>query len=212
MRPVPQLERDVMHHGLRALDEIYRVVVGIAAQEDEKILHPVRNPKTKHAFVEVRDRFWIGHEKRQVSELVGSDANDLMIVTEIVPLREQLDRRALGIMKRQHARRTRRTVAALLARNSLPRQLAAQVVEVGLRSDLERQLGAASFRAERKFDRELADLRCEKGLVLLAPDEREPVDLRVIVDLPLEIGCVETRVSDAADLDHDLTAAQPGSE
>jgi hypothetical protein len=36
----------VMHFGRRAADEIDRVMIGIAAHEDEEVADPIRHPET----------------------------------------------------------------------------------------------------------------------------------------------------------------------
>ena len=47
LRPVFQLERDVMHLGALATDEIDRVMVWAAAHEGKPVLDPIRQPEAK---------------------------------------------------------------------------------------------------------------------------------------------------------------------
>jgi hypothetical protein len=44
---VLHLEGDVMHVDFPATDEIHRVVIRVAAQEDKEVLDPVRHPKAQ---------------------------------------------------------------------------------------------------------------------------------------------------------------------
>src|SRR5262245_34106838 len=47
MRGVAQLERDVMHAAMRPGNEVHRVMVGVAAHENEHVADPVRYPKAE---------------------------------------------------------------------------------------------------------------------------------------------------------------------
>ena len=111
MREVAQLERDVMHGAVRAGDEIHRVMVGVAAHEHEEIVDPVRHLEAQHARVELRDRLGIVDVERDVAELEHADAGDVLAAADRLPLLEQLDRGALGILERQHLAEAGRDVA-----------------------------------------------------------------------------------------------------
>src|SRR5580700_10200263 len=53
LRPVLQLERDVVHPRALAANEVDGVVVRTAAHEDEPVLDPVRDAEAENAAVEV---------------------------------------------------------------------------------------------------------------------------------------------------------------
>jgi hypothetical protein len=55
----------------------------------------------------------------------------------------------------------------------------------------------------------LAKWRGEEGTALVSVRERKPEDLRVVVDLPLEVWRLESRVSNTACLDHCTPLRQP---
>src|SRR5579864_1834840 len=55
-RPVLDLERDVVELRLVVVDEIDGVVVGIAAQEGERVVAPVGDAEAEHVAIEFQDR------------------------------------------------------------------------------------------------------------------------------------------------------------
>ena len=70
------------------------------------------------------------------------------------------------------------------------------LAEVGVRRDLERQLGAARSLALHELQHELPDPAGQQRAILLARGDHEPGHLGVVLDLRLEIGRFEGRVRD----------------
>src|SRR6516165_2761439 len=89
---VLHLKGNVMHLDLRAADEIHSVMVRVAAQEDEIVLDPVRNPEAQHATVKVSHRLRVLVEMRDMTYLQRAGAEHLVVGTQIAPFRKQLDR------------------------------------------------------------------------------------------------------------------------
>ena len=83
------------------------------------------------------------------------------------------------------------------------------VVELGVRIDLERQLGAARLIALFKLHHEVADLGRQIRAAVLPLGDRKADDLREIVDLPLEVGRLERGVAESLDLNHCSSPAAP---
>ena len=93
---VLHLERDVVHLRLLAGEEVHRVMVRAAAQKREEVLHPVGNPEAEHLRIEFGDLPGVVDDEGDVAELERSNADHLMMMAEIVPVREQLDDRFLS--------------------------------------------------------------------------------------------------------------------
>ena len=199
---VLHLEGDVMHLRLLAGEEIHRVVVRPAAQEREEVLDPVGHAEAEHLRIELGDLLGVVDDEGDVAELERADADHLVMLAEIAPLREQLDGRALRVLELQHLADARDRVVAQFVGNALVVQLPAHRGEVGIRRHFERQAGALRVRALVEPDDELTDLGREKGAARLALGEHQSVHLRVVVDGPIEIGGLERGVADSSCLDH----------
>src|SRR6516165_12542178 len=100
-------EGDVMHPRPRTAQEIYCVMVRIAAQEDKKVLDPVRYPEPQHAAVEFSQRLRILHFASDMAELKRPRSQYLMVGPQIVPFCEQFNRSARGIVESQQIADTR---------------------------------------------------------------------------------------------------------
>src|SRR5262245_3384264 len=102
MREILELESDVMELGAVAANEIDRVMIGVAAQEDEEVADPVRHPEAEDALIEVGRVVWARRDEGDMAELQRARPKHLLVSPEIAPFREQLDRRALVVLERQH--------------------------------------------------------------------------------------------------------------
>src|SRR3984885_15800516 len=91
-----------MHLQVAATDEIYRVVIRVAAQEYEEIVDAVGNLEVQHLLVKLRCFSGIVHDPRNVAELERADTDRLQMFAEITPFLEQRDRRALVVLERQY--------------------------------------------------------------------------------------------------------------
>src|SRR5258708_9618461 len=118
---VLHLEGDMMHFGLGAADEINRVVIRVAAQEDKVVLDPVRHPETQYVAVEFGHCLRILHEVGDVTELKWAGAEYLVVGAEVLPFVEELNRGAFGIVEGQHLADARNDIAAHLALHTVGR-------------------------------------------------------------------------------------------
>src|SRR6202035_3456760 len=82
-------------------DEVDRMVIGIAAHEDEEIPDPVRYPEAEHFLVERDGGIHVLHHEGDMAELERPDAGYLLVLAEVAPVLEELDGGALAIRKRQ---------------------------------------------------------------------------------------------------------------
>src|SRR5437764_9246186 len=126
MDEVLELERNVMQLRLRPSKEIHSVMIGITAHETEEIPDPVRHAKAEHLLVESDGALNIGREEGDVPQLERADAGNLLVLAEIAPLLEQLDSRALVIVKRQHLADSGHGIVAQLAAHAILRKFARQ--------------------------------------------------------------------------------------
>ena len=202
MGEILHLEGDVMHLGLGAADEIHRVVVGVAAQEDEEILDPVGHPEAQHAAIEIRHRLGILHHIGDVPELERAGAETLMVGAQIFPFLEQLDGGALGVVEGQHLADARNRVAAQLAFDAVGRQFLGHVGDVRLGRDLERDPAQALVAPFLQSQRQEAGLARQIGAVLVPAAEHQPVDLGVIGERLVEIRRLERGMPDPSRRDH----------
>ena len=104
LRPVLQLEGDVMHLGARAAHEIDRVMVRTAAHEGEPVLDPVRQPEAEHAAVVFDELLGLVDAERQMAELERADAGDRLVLGDRRLLGEHVDLGALRILERHGLR------------------------------------------------------------------------------------------------------------
>ena len=75
-------------------------------------------------------------------ELERADAGDLLVLAEIAPVLEQLDRGAFVVLEREHLADAGNGIVAQLAAHAVLGQLPRQFAEIGIGRDLERQLDA----------------------------------------------------------------------
>ena len=116
MRPVAQLEGGVEVPVRAGLHQIDGVVVGAAAQEREKVAHPVGDAEAEHVAIEIGDLLHLGDMEGDVAELERHDAlSREFLMREGVAL-EHLHGRALGIGEGDHV--GDRRLRILLARRS----------------------------------------------------------------------------------------------
>src|SRR6476660_9799607 len=76
-------EGDVVHPRSRTAYEIYRVMVRVAAQEDKKVVDPVRHPKPQHAAVEFSQRLRVRHFAGDMTELKRPRTQYLMMGPQV---------------------------------------------------------------------------------------------------------------------------------
>ena len=99
VRHVLQLEGDVVHLDIVALDEVHGVMVRVAAHEHEPVLDPVRDLKAHHLGVEIGRRLHVRNVEGDVAELERSDAGNLVMLAEIAPFGEQVDAGAFVVLE-----------------------------------------------------------------------------------------------------------------
>ena len=202
MGEVLHLESDVIHLAAGAANEVYRVVVGVAAHEDEIVVDPVRNLESKNAGVEFGHFIRVFHVPRDMAELERADAVMRQVLAEIIPFLEQRDRGSLVVLETEQRTDAGRGIVAQLARDAVLAQFLRHGSEIGIRRDFERQPGAAFALGLVDRDGEQADLGDEEGPLLFALDENKTQHFRVVVDHLFQVGCLEGGVSDAPRLDH----------
>ena len=112
LRPVLQLESDVVHLRALAAHEIDGVVVRPAAHEDEPVLDPVRHAKSENLAVEVGILFRLRDDESQMAELDRSNAGDRLRSANRRLGGEKLADGALGILECKHLRNARRRIVA----------------------------------------------------------------------------------------------------
>src|SRR6516225_10568370 len=130
MDEILELERDVMELHVRAAEEIDSVMIGIATHEAEEIADPVGDAKAEHLLVKADGTLDVGREKGDMPELQRADAGDLLVLAEIVPVLEQLNRRALVVLERQHLAYSRDGIVAQLAAHTVFGELARHLAEI----------------------------------------------------------------------------------
>ena len=203
MREVAQLERDVVHVGALALDEVHRVVVGIAAHEHEDVLDPVGHAEAEDALVEIRDRLHVRHHEGDVAELERRDAADRLVRRQELPVRDQLDGGALDVLEGERAStcpECRRCGSSLLM--PCDGQPLGDLAEVRVRARPGTRAWRSAPLALDGCSTSCPTLHDEQRAILLARRDDEAGDLGVVLDLRLEIRRLEGRVRDAPDFDH----------
>ena len=198
-----------MHLRALAAHEVDGVVVRAAAHEGEPVLDPVRQPEAQHAAVVFDEVLGLVDAERQMAELERADAGDRLVLGDRRLLGEHVDLGALRIVERHRLGDAGRGVVARLAAHALGFEALADVAELGVRIDLERQLGAARLIALVELHHEVADLGRQMRPAVLPRRDRKPHDLREIVDLPLEVGRLERGVAHSFDLDHGCLRLRP---
>jgi hypothetical protein len=116
--------------------------------------------------------------------------------------REHFADGALGILEGKHLRNARGRIVARVTADAFRLDAAADVVEVGLRRDLECQAFAARVLAVVELNHEVAELGREVSAAVFPLRQDQAGDVREIGDLALEIGCLEGDVAEALGLDH----------
>ena len=177
-------------------------MVRTAAHEGEPVLDPVRQPEAQHPAVVFDELLGLVDAERQMAELERADAGDRLVLCDRRLLGEHIDLGALRVVERHGLRNAGRGVVARLAPHALGFEALADVAELGVRIDLERQLGAARLIALLELHHEVADLGRQMRPAVLPRRDRKPHDLREIVDLPLEVGRLECGVAESFDLNH----------
>ena len=177
-------------------------MIGVAAHEAEEIADPVGDAEAQHLLVERHGSLDVRREEGDVPELERSDAGDLLVLAEIAPFLEQLDRGALVVLERQHLADPRNGVVAQLAAHAVLGKLARQIAEIGPGRNLERQLDAVRAVGFVELDRQLPDLAGEEGAILLALGHDQAHELLVVGDGLFQVRRLEGGVSNSSRLDH----------
>lgn len=98
---VLQLECDVMHLDVITSDEIYRVMICVAAHEHKEIIDPIRNAEAQYPLVELGRLLWIVNYEGDVPEFQRTDAEMTQMLAEVIPFLEKCDRGVLVVLKHQ---------------------------------------------------------------------------------------------------------------
>ena len=101
MRPILQLKCDMVHSIRLAPDEIHSVMVRAAPQKCKEIADSIRFTEPKHVDIKAHDFIDIGDTKGDVTKLFGCDAARLRLSAADLPLNENLEIGALGILEIQ---------------------------------------------------------------------------------------------------------------
>src|SRR5215510_10114598 len=202
MHEVLELERDVMKLHVRTGEEVHGVMIRIATHEAEEIANPVGDAKAQHPLVECHGALDVGCEEGDMSQLERPDTGDLRVLGEIAPFLEQLDRRSLVVLERQHLAHAGDGIVAQLAAHAVLGQLPRQLAEVGIGRDFERQFDAVRSICLVELDHQLPDLGGEKGAVLVALGRDQPHEFPVIRDGLFQVRRLEGGVADASRFDH----------
>src|SRR5436190_2490834 len=112
-------------------------------------------------------------------------------------LAEQLDTRAVRVVEDDGVAQPRRDVATRLAGNPALFQRDGCAGEVETRVDMQRHRGAALARAAFEHDRLLAHRRREDGAIPATIHHIEADELRIMIDLALDIGGLERHMSES---------------
>ena len=108
---------------------------------------------------------------------------------------KKLDGGAGGIVERDRVGNLRRHVGPAIAFNAMLAELLLRVREVECRIDLKRQVCAPPLGAGLENNRFLAHLRAEDYPVAIARRERQPDDVKTVLDEPVDIRRFEGRMS-----------------
>ena len=201
--PVAELEGDVVDLGALAVDEVDGVMVGPAAQEGEEVAHPVGDAEAEHVAVEGGDLLHVDDVEGDVSELQRHDALLVEWLRRERALAEDFQDRALRIGEGDHLRDRRLGGGLPFHLDAVGLDLFGEGFQVPVRCDLEGEAVAFGFAGLAQDDRVVVEGAGEIGGVRLPLDQGEAQDLRVIVDLTVEIRRQECGVRDAFHSDHE---------
>ena len=135
---IAQFKRNVVHARAFAFDKIHRMMIRIAAQENEKVVDPVGDAKTEQSLVEFGNLRGVGTEEGDMAKLERADASGVGLRFQKAPLGKQLDRRPLGIWERQRFCNTGTRPLTFVAGDPLFGQLLSDLGEIRIGSDFER--------------------------------------------------------------------------
>ena len=137
LRPVFQLEGDVMHLRAGATDEIDRVMIRTAAHEGKPVLDPIRQPETQHAAVIFDELLGVVDAERQMAELERADAGDRLVLCDQGLFGEHVDPGAFRVVERDRLGDSRSRIVPRFTAHALGFEALADVAELGVRIDLE---------------------------------------------------------------------------
>ena len=137
-----------------------------------------------------------------MAELDRPDAGDLLVLADRRLSGEYLADRPLGILERQHTGYAGRWIVARLAAHALGLDAAPDVVELGVRRDLERQPRATRVITLFELHREITKLGRKKGAAVFPLGQCQTGNLSEIVDLPVDVRRLKCRMANPLDVDH----------
>src|SRR5262245_37310931 len=202
LRPILDLERDVMKLRNFIHHEIDGVVIGAAAQKREGVIAPVRHAKAEHVGVELHHLLHVLDAIGHVSELERHDAELAQVLLGEDIVGENFDPGVPRILEDNGLGDARRDAAAPLALDSVLRQLARKRGKIAPRRNLEREPRQRVGRAGLERDRLQSLLAREKGALAVAFDQGQADDGGIVCDLPIEIGGRQRGMAEPAHLDH----------
>ncbi len=139
VRPVLQLERDVVHSTLFAIHEVQRVVIRPATQEHEIVAHPIRYAETEVLDMEIRHGPRVCNGEGNVAELERGNALRLLRIGRRAYRIKQFDRCSARVDEMRDLGKLRRHVLSQFACNATIREVPARILQAPRRIDLERQ-------------------------------------------------------------------------
>src|SRR5262245_9685591 len=199
---VAQLEREVMNIGVVGLEQIDRVVVAAAAQEGEEIAAPVRDFESEHVAIKLHGRCGVGRVKGDVAELARYSAGIAVVILGERVVGKDFEAGAFRIGEHDRLRDSGRDAAAPLGFDPRLRQPRRQLAEIASGGDLEGEPHAGRPLAMLEHDHLLPRLGGQDRAALLLGNDAQADDARVIIELPLEIGCGQRRMPNSLDLQH----------
>ena len=184
------------------LQQIDGVVIAAATQEGEEIAAPVRDLESEHVAVELHGPRHVGGMEGDVSQLARHDAGIAVVVLGKAVVGEDFDAGAFGIGEHDGSCDAGRDVAPRLRLDPGLGQARGELAEIAPRRNLKGEPQPRRPLAVLEHDHLLPGLGREDRTVLLLGNEAQADDARVIVELALEIGRGERRMSNSLDLQH----------
>src|SRR5262249_20524723 len=202
LRPILNLERDVMELRNFVHHEIDGVMIGPAAQKRERVIAPVRYPKAEHVGVELHHLLHVADAVSHVAELERHDADLAQVLLGEDIFGENLNPGILRVLEDDGFGDPRRDAAPPLALDSVLRQLAGNLRKIASRRSLEGEPGQRVGWAGLERDRLQPLLARKKRALGVALDQGQADDGGIVCNLPIEIGRRQRGMAEPAHRDH----------
>src|SRR5215216_8150470 len=178
------------------------MVIGSAAQEGKEVAHPVGNAKSENVAIKVGDLLHLGDVEGDMAELVRHHPLGLESLTGELAALEHLHDGALRVREGDGFANGGLWVLLAFGLDALGADLLLEGVEIVVGRDLETDTHAFRFRALAQHHRVVIDRAGKVSRILVAIDQGETEDLRVVLDLLVHVRRFVAGMGNFADADH----------